>query len=388
MGDHHVAVASELARKPQRLLVDEYVARKDGTFALQRPAEDLLRYLNQENIQVALVPDVSTAEEHNSHRAVTSGLRQSTNEVLMVAPTAFGFNEQAAQDNSFMRAAEAAGSGSALAQEVLKEYAGLYHMLADVYGVKVNLFQHSLEHGTPDAVFPNNWFSTHYKGEAAGGVKQSSLALYPMKCPNRARERRVELRKFLELKGYERIKDWTVFEATEKKYLEGTGALVLDRVNGVAYVDLSERADLDLAERWVAEMGYDELVTFRATDLRGKPVYHTNVMMAIGTGVAVVCGESLGDPKERRRLLGRLRRTHEVVEISLAQMDSLCGNVIEVLDDRGLPVMAMSSRAHAAFTEEQRRTMLRHVAALVHAPIDTLEEVGGGGVRCCIAEIF
>jgi hypothetical protein len=117
-------------------------------------------------------------------------------------------------------------------------------------------------------------------------------------------------------------------------------------------------------------------------------VYHTNVMMAVGTGVAVVCADSVPDPAERARLLAALSRSHEVVQISLAQMDALCGNVLELRGGHGLPVMAMSTQAYNAFTEDQRRVMRRHVAALVHAPIDTLESVGGGGVRCALAELF
>lgn len=162
----------------------------------------------------------------------------------------------------------------------------------------------------------------------------------------------------------------------------------MDRVNGVAYVDISERAERHLAEQWVSHLGYKDLVTFHSTDLRRKSVYHTNVMMAIGTDVAIVCAESVADEKERRHLLARLGHTHEVVQISLQQMDSLCGNALELEDGRGLPVMAMSTQAYNAFTEDQRRVMRRHVADIVHAPIDTLERVGGGGVRCTLAELF
>jgi hypothetical protein len=118
---------------------------------------------------------------------------QSTNHVLMVAPTAFGFNEQAAQDNSFMSAAATPGAGSSLTARVCAEFAGLHRQLTDVAGVNVALCQHHLRHGTPDACFPNNWFSTHAAGEAAGGVRGRSLVLYPMKCPNRAAERRPEI---------------------------------------------------------------------------------------------------------------------------------------------------------------------------------------------------
>eukprot|EP00878_Enallax_costatus_P019111 GHUV01020151.1.p1 GENE.GHUV01020151.1~~GHUV01020151.1.p1 ORF type:complete len:315 (+),score=100.35 GHUV01020151.1:472-1416(+) len=313
---------------------------------------------------------------------------QSTNSVLMVAPTAFGFNEQAAQDNSFMNQAEKPQQGSGLTRQVCAEFAELHKQLTDVAGVNVKLFQHHIRHGTPDAVFPNNWFSTHASGEASGGVNQKTLVLYPMKCPNRAAERRPEIVQVLRQQGYGRVVDMTSHEKHDKAYFEGTGVLALDRVNGVAYVALSERADVKLAEQWVSTMGYKDLVTFHSNDGRGKPVYHTNVMMAVGTDVAVVCADSVTDAKERQHLLAKLSSTHEVVQISSAQMDALCGNVLELQGGKGLPVMAMSTQAYNAFTVEQKKVMRRHVADLVHAPIDTLEKVGGGGVRCAIAELF
>ncbi len=274
-----------------------------------------------------------------------------------------------------------------MTQTVLSEYAGLYRELADVAGVRVHLFAHDHAHGTPDAVFPNNWFSTHASGEAAGGVASDTLVLYPMKCPNRRAERRSDVIDVLRTRNYSRVLDLTA-EENLGKFFEGTGVLVLDRVNGVVFCALSERADAGLAQRWADEMGYKEVVTFHSTDGAGHPVYHTNVMMAIGTDVAVVCAESVDDPAERKHLLERLGRSHAVVQISREQTAQLCGNVLELEDGRGLPVLAMSSRAHAAFTPEQRRELRKHVAALHHAPIDTLEHVGGGGVRCAIAELF
>ncbi|GLC77786.1 hypothetical protein PLESTB_000956200 [Pleodorina starrii] len=396
LGPFSVAVAAALASQPEhRAVVDTYSLAPGGdTYQLEEGpgsvAADLITFLRRHKQRVSLVPDVAAADLQGATPVVAAkkGVRQSSNEVLMVAPTAFGFNEQAAQDNSFMHAAAKPGEGgNALTRQVLREFAGLHHALTQVAGVKVNLFEHNLSHGTPDACFPNNWFSTHPKGEAAGGVTEPTLVFYPMKCPNRAAERREDIKKVLAAKGYSRVYDMSV-EEDNKKYFEGTGVLVIDRVNGVVYVDISERADRSLAEEWTHKMGYKELVAFRSTDLRGKSVYHTNVMMAIGTGVAIVCADSVKDPKERQHLLSSLRRTHEVVEISLAQMDALCGNALELEDGRGLPVMAMSTQAYNAFTEDQRRVMRRHVADLVHAPIDTLERVGGGGVRCTLAEIF
>lgn len=385
LGADRVAIVTSAANTEKRLVVDEYAHDGSGRYDLSSVGTDLLTYASEAGLQVALVPELQGS--HNSVTAVQKGIRQSTNEVLMVAPTAFGFNEQAAQDNSFMHKAATPGAGSSLTRKVLKEFAELHHQLTEVAGVQVHLFQHDLAHGTPDACFPNNWFSTHPAGEAEGGVKQSTLVLYPMKCPNRAMERRADIVDVLHQRGMPRVVDLTPHEK-EGQFFEGTGVLVLDRVNGVAYVDISERASAELAQRWVSELGYRELVAFHSFDARGKSVYHTNVMMAIGTDVAVVCAESVKDEKERKHLLSRLRRHHEVVEISLSQMDELCGNVLELQDGRGLPVLAMSTRSHRAFTPEQHAVLRRHVADLVHADISTLEEVGGGGVRCTLAELF
>ncbi|KAF5835837.1 Amidinotransferase-domain-containing protein [Dunaliella salina] len=388
LGGAAVAVATEASQPHGRIVVDEYVATSSGSYDLREVATDLSRYLNNEGVRIALVPDVSKAEGSTAAKGAKLALKQSSNEVLMVAPTAFGFNEQAAEDNSFMHVAPKPGPGSRnLTHQVLYEFAELHHQLREVAGVKVHLFEHSLAHSTPDACFPNNWFSTHPAGEASGGVDKSTLVLYPMKHPNRAAERRADMIYALKLRGYERLIDYSDYEA-KGLHFEGTGALVLDRINGVAYVDVSERADVALAEKWAAELGYKDLVTFRSTDLRGKSVYHTNVMMAIGSGVAIVCAESVKDASERHRLLSSLSRTHEVVEISLEQMDSLCGNALELQDVRGVPVMAMSTQAYNAFTEQQREAILRHVSAIVHSPIDTLENVGGGGVRCTLGELF
>uniref|UniRef100_A0A061RZ36 Amidinotransferase n=1 Tax=Tetraselmis sp. GSL018 TaxID=582737 RepID=A0A061RZ36_9CHLO len=385
-----VAVSSALSYPEARVLVDCYRRAPGGDFILAEGSVDLLRYLRRELLRVDYVPDLAAAAggTYNGSRAHSDSALQSSNEVLMVAPTAFTFNQQAAQDNYFMNSMEDK-SGTSVTQQVCREFAGLYHQLNEVAGVKVQLFSHGEEHGTPDACFPNNWFSTHPAGEAGGSVGERTLVLYPMKCPNRAAERRDDMKALLSTKGYTRVLDLTAEEkSTSPAYFEGTGVLVNDRINGVAYVALSERAHPRLAEKWVEAMGYRDLVTFHATDAEGHPVYHTNVMMAVGTDVAIVCAESVDDPVEREHLLASLRKTHAVVEITRAQMGALCGNALEVVDGRGLPAMAMSTQAYNAFTADQRATILRHCASIIHAPIDTIERIGGGGVRCTLGEIF
>lgn len=401
-----VALAASSQEDVTAVIVDEYVpsASAPGRYVLSRAASCVADFLGGQRLSMALVPDVEAAAAAaargapgNAARSAAGGASpQSTNHVLMVAPTAFGFNDQAAQDNSFMHQGEKAEEGgSALTRQVLSEFSALHRQLTDFAGVRVSLMQHAVSHGTPDACFPNNWFSTHAAGEGGGpgAPRGRSLVLYPMKCPNRAAERRPDiigaLHQMAGPGGYSQVVDLTGAERAEAPhYFEGTGVLVLDRINGVAYVSLSERAHESLAQEWVQRLGYRDLVTFRSFDARGKSVYHTNVMMAVGTGVAIVCADSVTDAAERRRLLNSLSRHHEVVQISQAQMDALCGNALELRGGHGLPVMAMSTQAHNAFTEDQRRAMRRHVAALVHVPIDTLESVGGGGVRCALAELF
>lgn len=394
LGPHKVAIAADITHPHERLVVDQYELNVDDNhYHLVSIGTDFLRFLRGHGLHVQHVPDVralaAAAAAHNAEAAAAAGapVKQSTNEVLMVAPTAFVYNQQAAQDNSFMNTETGEQIDGRVTQRVLHEFAGLYDVLTEVAGVKVNLFQHSLDHGTPDAVFPNNWFSTHAASEAGGRVGASTLVYYPMKCPNRQAERRPDIQGVLSHLGYDRIVDMSG-EERAGQYFEGTGVLVLDRVGGVAYVALSERAHPALARQWVEELGYRDLVTFHSSDSGGNAVYHTNVMMAVGTGAAVVCLESIADEKERKHLVSRLGKTHEIVDITRAQMAALCGNVLELEDGRGLPVLAMSTRAYNAFTQDQRKALRRHVAALHHAPIDTLEHIGGGGVRCTLAEIF
>ena len=263
-----------------------------GGWRLSRIATRAPEFLARQGLKVALVPDVPAAAKAaaaaaaaaapNAARVAAAGASpQSTNRVLMVAPTAFGFNEQAAQDNAFMHAAEAAAEGgSPLTRQVLREFAGLYRALTETAGVSVSLMQHSVAHGTPDACFPNNWISTHAAREGGGpnAPSERTLVLYPMKCPNRAAERRADVIGAVQAAHgpYARVLDMSAAEKAgggpdgAPQYFEGTGVLVLDRVNGVAYVNLSERAHEAQARAWAEALGYNELVTFRSTDAAGR----------------------------------------------------------------------------------------------------------------------
>eukprot|EP00240_Pyramimonas_obovata_P001137 CAMPEP_0118934650 /NCGR_PEP_ID=MMETSP1169-20130426/13941_1 /TAXON_ID=36882 /ORGANISM="Pyramimonas obovata, Strain CCMP722" /LENGTH=486 /DNA_ID=CAMNT_0006877575 /DNA_START=45 /DNA_END=1505 /DNA_ORIENTATION=- len=372
--DKVVAIdASVIQRKP---LVDTYV-RSGSSFALEDSSVCLLKYLKAQGVRVHMEPAVETIKSAGA--AFTA--RQSSNEVLMMAPTGFQSNLQAAQDNYFMAGAkgERFTSNEAVRNKVLEEYHGLYHVLTQEAGLKVNLMSYTELHGTPDACFPNNWFST------CG----DTLTLYPMKVPNRQLERREDIIEFLKTKNYKNMLDLSVTEQeAPPRYLEGTGSLVLDHIGGVAYVAVSERSDVKLAQEWADKLGFKEVVAYHSVDREGRAIYHTNVVQAIGTSFAVIVGESIRDEAERANVMAKLGATREVIDITYDQMDQFCGNVLEVENDRGLPVLALSTQAYDGFTPAQRETLLKHVAALHHAPVPTLEAIGGGGVRCCIAEVF
>eukprot|EP00242_Pyramimonas_sp_CCMP2087_P001000 CAMPEP_0198232004 /NCGR_PEP_ID=MMETSP1445-20131203/115499_1 /TAXON_ID=36898 /ORGANISM="Pyramimonas sp., Strain CCMP2087" /LENGTH=494 /DNA_ID=CAMNT_0043912651 /DNA_START=119 /DNA_END=1603 /DNA_ORIENTATION=+ len=361
-------------------LVDAYV-RSGSSYVLQENSVCMLKYFKSQGVCVRMEPAVQTV----LRAGASSTVKQSTNEVLMMAPTAFQSNMQAAQDNYFMAGAKGQtfSTNEAVRSKVLEEYRGLYHVLTQEAGLKVNLMSHTELHGTPDACFPNNWFSTH--ANTPGGT----LVLYPMKTPNRQLERRPDIINFLKSKSYANFVDLSVTEMdAAPKYLEGTGSLVLDHIGKIAYVAISERSDVKLAEHWADKLGFNEVVAYHCVDREDRAIYHTNVVQAVGTSFSVLVGESIRDASERKHVMAKLNATREVVDISYDQMDSFCGNVLEVENDKGLPVLAMSSQAHDAFTPAQRATLLKHVAALHHAPIPTLEAIGGGGVRCCIAEVF
>jgi len=374
LGHGVVALRAEIFQTPAlACVVDEYQLLGSLPEAQTAQAVPLPLYFSSNGITLRVAPEPRSAP------AACSGAAQSSNQVLMVAPAAFASNAEAAVDNAFM-SGDVHQSTASLRRAALGEHAGLYSELLRA-GVRVRLFSHEEMHGTPDACFPNNWFST------CGGA----LALYPMKNAVRQAERRPELLAFLrsrtgapqspevDLTGEER--------GAAARYLEGTGSLVLDHLRGVAYLARSERSDEALARSAVARLGFSRLLAFDAADEAGRPVYHTNVLLAVATGVAVVCAECIADA-QRAAVLAELGVDRHVVCISRGQMSAFCGNILELQDGRGLPVIAMSTQAFNAFTPLQRAELLEHVAELVHAPLDTIERVGGGGVRCCLAELF
>ena len=301
---------------------------------------------------------------------------QSAPSVLMVRPASFGFNRQTAASNPFQQSAGPAADSEAQ-RLALVEFDGLARNLQRA-GVEVLIAADTAVPDKPDAIFPNNWVSFHFDG---------TVALYPLMAANRRWERREDILEQVVREGrfhVSRTIDLTHREA-EGKFLEGTGSLVLDRAHRVAYANPSPRTDLDVLGEFAQLLDY-ELVTFEACDGAGQPVYHTNVVMAIGAGFAVACGEAIAQPLHRNAVFNKLRSAgHDIVDISLRQMQDFAGNVLE-LSAAGGPAIVLSATALHSLTSAQKRILESH-AQLLPAAIPTIERIGGGGVRCMLAEL-
>ena len=243
-------------------------------------------------------------------------------------------------------------------------------------GVNVHVFEDTAEPEKPDAVFPNNWISTHHDGR---------IALFPMYSALRRRERRQDI--VGELRKDYRVNEVIDYSAFEERgcCLEGTGSLVLDHLNKIAYVSLSNRSNPKVIRRFANDFSY-ESVTFTSIGSDGQPIYHTNVMMCIGTAFALVGLETIRNKAERQQVRARLERSaKDIVELSLDQIANFAGNAIELHDTHGEKLLVLSDRAIRALTEEQRARLTRSVR-LVPLELSTIE-LGGGSARCMIATI-
>ena len=306
--------------------------------------------------------------------------RQCADAVFMVEPRAFGFNPETAASNALQQ--QSSGDSNAPGTLALDESAGLKRAL-ESEGVQVLLGADTPLPAKPDALFPNNWVSFHADG---------TLVLYPMLAPNRRLERREELiaavcaafdfqpRRRLDLSAHEKA----------GRFLEGTGSLVLDHVARVAYACRSQRTDESLVQEWARAMEY-EAVVFDASDGRGQPYYHTNVMLWIGTRCAMVCAEAIA-PVDRERVCARLRSSErELIEIDRAAVTAFAGNMLELATwDEALgdaSVLVMSATAHVALEGPILQRLSGCVDSILAVPVPTIERVGGGSVRCMLVEV-
>ena len=301
---------------------------------------------------------------------------QLASSVLMIRPARFESNPLTAESNKFQGKTSASPAEQPAA--ALQEFDGLVASLRDK-GIDVVVVDDTAEPHTPDSIFPNNWVSFHADGR---------VVLYPMEARNRRTERRLDI---VESLGSEQgfhvseIVDLSHHESAEQ-YLEGTGSLVLDRVNRIAYACLSTRTQLDVLGDFAQRMDYD-VVAFDAVDREGAPIYHTNVLMSIGETIAVICDESIARDDQRAAVLERLQETgHEIVTLDYDQLDAFAGNMLELRSASGQRLIAMSQQAYDSLSDSQLATLSAN-AEILTVPIDTIESSAGGSVRCMLAEI-
>lgn len=300
---------------------------------------------------------------------------QTTRHLLMIRPSHFGPNPQTAASNQFQQ--PAMHSAVDLAARVIREFDGVVAALERA-GTGVLVVADVPGGATPDAVFPNNWMSTHNDG---------TVVLYPMAAVNRRAERRPDILEWLAADGGFRIHRVIDLSGLEQSgsYLEGTGSLVLDRLNGTAFAVRSARTHDPALAEFSRLAGY-RIVAFDASLGAGMAVYHTNVMMSLGRNFAILCSEAIGDPVGREAICAELEASNRsLVEISVDQARQFAANCLEV-DSAGGPVLVLSETALQSLQPGQRRRLERH-AALLPVGVPTIEHVGGGGVRCMLLEI-
>ena len=307
-------------------------------------------------------------------------MTQTTNSILMIRPVAFRMNEQTAVNNYYQKVLEGLTKEEVNAKAQL-EFDTFVTKLR-ILGIQVCVVDDILSSNTPDSIFPNNWISFHENGD---------VVLYPMFAENRRAERREDVLDILEDNGFviNEIMDYTSAEE-DGFFLEGTGSIVLDRVNGKAYCALSPRSDEELFIEFCEDFEYSPILfeAFQTVNGERKLIYHTNVMMCVGDTFAVVCAECIDDKKERKIVLDSLRGDgKEVILISEEQLNHFAGNMLELRGTDDRPYLVMSQSAFQSLTKKQIAQLEEHVT-IVSSNLDTIEACGGGSARCMMAEIF
>ncbi|WP_337165563.1 arginine deiminase-related protein [Vibrio fluvialis] len=301
----------------------------------------------------------------------------SANCVVMVPPKEFKYNAETAKDNEFQH--QIVLSDEQVRAQAMQEYTDMVENLRRE-GVQVVEFDYPLSDvETPDAVFPNNWFST----TADGG-----FFTFPMACANRQQEVRPQaLIAALQQAGRQvHLRDSLVEYQEQSAFLESTGVMVMDHVNQTIYAALSQRCDREVLEDYAQRIGYSRVVSFQTVLPSGQPVYHTNVMMAVGESFCVICDEVIPE-FERRFVVKSLAKDKQVISITLEQMNRFCGNILQLENASGDKLIAMSQSAYDAFTPSQRLQLSGH-GKLLPFNVKTIEDIGGGSVRCMLGEVF
>lgn len=307
-------------------------------------------------------------------------MQQTTNSILMIRPINFRMNEQTAVNNYYQKVLSTMLPDSVNINAQL-EFDNYVNKLKS-YGVEVIVISDVEDSDTPDSIFPNNWISFHENG---------TVGIYPMFAENRRHERREDILDQLEEKGFV-IKNSVDYTSAENEgvFLEGTGSLLLDRVNRKAYCALSPRADEDLCIEFCEDFEYTPVVfsSFQTVNDKRKAIYHTNVMMCLAETFAVICLESIDDKKERKNVLKHLKEDgKKIIEISEDQVNHFAGNMLQVRGTDDELFLVMSQAAHNSLNQSQLSQIQNH-CKIISSPLDTIEACGGGSARCMMAEIF
>lgn len=302
-------------------------------------------------------------------------MKATTSHIMMIRPVRFDFNVQTAESNSFQNI-NAKTDAQSTQNQALAEFDTFVTRLREE-GVTVWVFEDTPEPHTPDSIFPNNWVSFHEEGR---------VVLYPMYAPNRRLERRPDL---IEALGknfqIQEVHDLAEYEE-DNLFLEGTGSLILDRVAKTAYVCLSPRADAKLIAIFGQYYGY-KMCVFDAVDRAGKAIYHTNVVMCLGSNFAVICLECIPEAQRNEVIACLEEGGKEIIEITLSQLENFAGNMLHIHNDKNESLLVMSERAYLSLEEAQIIRLTCH-ARLIHSPLTVIENNGGGSARCMMAEIF
>ena len=307
--------------------------------------------------------------------------RQITSSIMMIRPVAFRFNEQTAVNNYYQQVLEGLTADQVQAQ-AQNEFDTFVEKLR-AKGVEVVVVEDTLEPNTPDSIFPNNWISFHQDGR---------VGLYPMCAENRRLERRDDILTILKDEHnftINEVIDFSHYES-EDLFLEGTGSMLLDRVNKIVYAALSLRTDAKILADFCEHFDY-KAVAFTSNQTVGTErlaIYHTNVMMCLGEGFAVLCADTVDDEVERKALVDSLEATDkEVIYITEAQKHRFAGNMLQVESKTGEKYLVMSTSAHQSLSPEQVEQIEKH-CQILSSSLDTIEACGGGSARCMMAEIF
>lgn len=293
--------------------------------------------------------------------------------ILMIEPCSFGFNEETAANNYFQQKMKIEN----IQERALAEFNSFVEKLR-LHGIDVQVVKDTPEPLTPDSIFPNNWISFHHEGK---------IVLYPMFAVNRRAERKqTVLDAVHKIISVNEVIDLTHFEEIGL-YLEGTGSMVLDREDKIAYACLSDRTDTEVLKAFCRSLGY-KAVWFHAADRDGHEIYHTNVMMCIGDQFAVVCLGAVPNDEERERLVDSIVASKKIlVEIDFTQMEHFCGNMLQINNTNEEKFLVMSSQAFNHLRADQI-SKLAPFNVIIHSPLDTIEAIGGGSARCMLAEVY